>query len=232
MGCSAPHPLAGTQMSNRHEVLIGLSAYAAYLAVRACVWNDRGRARAKRNSALIERAEARIGVSVETKVQEAIVRMPHVVDALNAGYAAGNVALSIGWLHHLYRSGDPRYRRERRAMVAAFASALPVFLALPTSPPRKQEGFVDTLAARGYDLERPALVRFYNPVAAMPSLHVAFAVVTGAGLHGGAHTRAGRAAGRAYAPLVAFVVIATGNHYVLDVVAGAALGVIVRRLAR
>ena len=32
----------------------------------------------------------------------------------------------------------------------------------------------------GLDLEHPLLVRFYNPVAAMPSLHVAFAVVTGA----------------------------------------------------
>ena len=40
------------------------------------------------------------------------------------------------------------------------------------------------------------------------------------------------AAWRGYAPLVAVVVVATGNHFVVDVAAGAALGVLARRLAR
>ena len=65
------------------------------------------------------------------------------------------------------------------------------------------------------------LVRFYNPVAAMPSLHVAFAVVTGAEIASALGLRRSvRSAARAYAPLVATVVAGTGNHYVLDAVAG------------
>jgi hypothetical protein len=63
----------------------------------------------------------------------------------------------------------------------AHVGAQPVFLLFPTAPPRVLDGFVDTLLdVSGLDLEHPFLLRFYNPVAAMPSLHVAFAVVTGA----------------------------------------------------
>lgn len=80
----------------------------------------------------------------------------------------------------------------------------------------------------GVDLEHPLLVRLYNPVAAMPSLHVAFAVVTGAEIGARSRRRVVKVAARAYAPLVATVVVGTGNHYVLDTVAGAALGAAVR----
>ena len=86
------------------------------------------------------------------------------------------------------------------------------------------------MAAGGIDIEHPHLVRFYNPVAAMPSHHVAFAVVSGAGIAMRARSPLARAAWRAYPALVAVVVIATGNHYVLDVPAGAALGAAARAL--
>jgi membrane-associated phospholipid phosphatase len=106
-----------------------------------------------------------------------------------------------------------------------------MFLLFPTAPPRALDGFVDTLSeVSGVDLEHPLLVRFYNPVAAMPSLHVAFATVTGAAIAQQVESPVARAAAHAYAPLVAVVVAGTGNHYVLDSVAGAALGTAVRRL--
>jgi hypothetical protein len=71
----------------------------------------------------------------------------------------------------------------------------------------------------------------YNPVAAMPSLHVAFATLTGAAIADRLESRAGRVAAYAYPPLVALVVMATGNHYVLDAAAGAVLGAAARWLA-
>jgi hypothetical protein len=219
-------------VNGRREAAIALSAYAAYLAVRGIVWTDRGRARALRNGQTIIAVERRLGINAEPSVQSMAVRAPRVVDVLNASYAAGNIALSVGWLYWLYRCGDDDYHRERRATVIAFTGALPFFLAFPTAPPRKQAGFVDTLAARGIDIEHPLLVRFYNPIAAMPSHHMAFAVVTGAGLVARADGVVGRTVYGAYAPLIAFVVVATGNHYLFDVVAGAALGMLARRLAR
>ena len=81
----------------------------------------------------------------------------------------------------------------------------------------------------GFDLEHPVLVRLYNPVAAMPSLHVAFAVVMGAEIAARSDSVFVKSVVHAYAPLVATVVAGTANHYVLDAVAGAALGLAARR---
>ena len=102
-----------------------------------------------------------------------------MLHGLNLGYGVFNVGLTVGWLVLLYRRRDPGYRALRNACVLAHLGAQPVFLLLPTAPPRVLDGFVDTIAeVSGFDLEHPLLVRLYNPVAAMPSLHVAFAIVT------------------------------------------------------
>jgi hypothetical protein len=218
--------------SGVREVALGLGAYAAYLLVRRAVLTPSGRRRARRNAERVLRLEGRLGIDVEPAVQRAALRLPTLVHALNAGYAGANVMLSVGWLILLYRRRDAGFARERRAAVAAFTGALPAFLAFPCAPPRTLDGFVDTLASRGIDIEHPFLVRFYNPIAAMPSQHLAFAVVTGTGVAARARSRPGRVAWRSYPALVALVVVATGNHYVLDVAAGAALGVAARALTR
>jgi hypothetical protein len=176
--------------------------------------------------------EQRLGLDVEPAIQGALLRFPRLVHGLNVGYGLFNVTLTLGWLVVLYRSRDERYHRFRRACLLAHVGAQPVFLLFPTAPPRVLDGFVDTLSeVSGLDLEHPLLLRFYNPVAAMPSLHVAFAVVTGAEIAGRSSSAPGKVLAHAYAPLVATVVAGTGNHYVLDAVAGAALGAAARSLA-
>jgi membrane-associated phospholipid phosphatase len=219
-------------VSGRREIAIGIAAYAAYLAARRRVWNVGGRQQAERNSGRLVALERRMGVFVEPRIQTAARRAGRLVTLLNIGYAAANVTLSVGWLMWLYARCDATYRRERRAVLAAWAAAIPVFAAFPLAPPRKLEGFVDTLLERGIDIERPALVRWYNPIAAMPSYHVAFATVTGLGLSGRARRRLGRASWQAYPAAVALIVVATGNHYVADVLAGAVLGGSARALTK
>lgn len=219
-------------MSARREVAIGFGAYGAYLLAKKVVWNERGRARAAVNAQRIVDAERVLRIDVEPGVQRALLRVPGLVHALNVGYAAGNVALSVGWLLRLYRRGDPGFLTERRAALIAFGGALPWFALFPTAPPRTLDGFVDTLGGNGGGLDHPALVRFYNPIAAMPSHHVAFAMVTGLGLARRAGGRGSRLAWSYYPGAVAVVVVATANHFVADVIAGASLGVLARRLAR
>jgi hypothetical protein len=220
------------RFSLKRELTLGLAVYALYLLVRRLVLRGDGRARARRNAERVVRIEERTGLHVEPAVQDVLLRFPRVVHGLNVGYALFNVSLTVGWLVVLYRRRDPGFRRLRRACLLAHVGAQPVFLLLPTAPPRALDGFVDTLSElSGFDLEHPLLVRFYNPVAAMPSLHVAFATITGATIAERAESPVLRAAGHAYAPLVSLVVAGTGNHYVLDCVAGAALGAAARRLA-
>jgi hypothetical protein len=220
------------RFSVRREVVLGLGIYALYLLVARLVLRLDGRARARRNAERIVAFERRTGLDVEPAVQRALLRYPRLVHGLNVGYGLFNVTMTVGWLALLYRRRDDGYHRFRRTCLLAHVGAQPVFFLLPTAPPRVLDGFVDTLSeVSGVDLEHPLLVRFYNPVAAMPSLHVAFAVVTGGEVAERTDSMLVKSVARAYAPLVATVVAGTGNHYVLDAVAGAALGVAVRRLS-
>ena len=221
-----------SSFSLRREVTLGLGVYALYLLVARRVLRGDGQARARRNAERIVALEERLGLDVEPAVQRALLRYPRLVHGLNLGYGLFNVTLTVGWLVVLYRRRDERFHRFRRACLLAHLGAQPAFLVFPTAPPRVLDGFVDTLSeVSGLDLEHPLLLRFYNPVAAMPSLHVALAVVTGAEIAERSGSVAVRTAARAYAPLVATVVAGTGNHYVLDAVAGAALGAAARRLS-
>ena len=218
--------------SPRREVAIGLGVYAVYLLVRWFVLRGDGRERARRNAQRIVRVEEALGIHVEPAVQRALLRYPRLVYGLNVGYALFNVSLTVGWLVFLYRRRDPAYHRVRRAAALTYVAVEPVFLLFPTAPPRVLDGFVDTISeVSGLDIEHPFLLRFYNPVAAMPSLHVAFAVITGAAIAERAESTLGKGAACAYAPLVALVVAGTGNHYVADAVAGAALAAAARKVA-
>jgi hypothetical protein len=220
------------RFSLRREVTLGVLVYGVYLLVRRLVLRPGGRARARANAERIVAVESRLGVGVEPALQRAVLRAPRLVHVLNVGYGLFNVSLTLGWLVVLYRRRDPSYHRLRRACVLAHLGAQPVFLLFPAEPPRALDDFVDTLSeVSGLDLEHPLLVRFYNPVAAMPSLHVAFAVLTGAAIAERAESASGKAAAYAYPGLVSAVVAATGNHYVLDAVAGAALGAVARGAA-
>ena len=218
--------------SVRRELTLGFSVYAVYLLVRAVVLRRDGRERALRNAERIVALEERVGIHVEPGVQRALLRFPRVMHGLNLGYGVFNVGLTAGWAVLLYRRRDPGYDELKRACLLAHLGAQPAFLLFPTSPPRILDGFVDTIAeVSGFDLEHPVLVRFYNPVAAMPSLHVAFAVVTAGAISDRATSGFGKAVALAYPPLVSLVVAGTGNHYVLDAVAGAALGSVARAVA-
>jgi hypothetical protein len=221
-----------TGFSAKHELTLGLLVYALYLLVRKLVLDRDGRERARANAGRVVALERRLGVQLEPAVQHVLLRFPRIVHGLNVGYGLFNVGLSAGWLFLLYRRRDPGYHGLRNACLAAHVGAQPVFLLFPTAPPRELEGFVDTLSeVSGFDLEHPLLVRLYNPVAAMPSLHVAFAWVTGLALAERSSSAGVRAAAYGYPALVSLVVAGTGNHYVLDAVAGAALGEAARRVA-
>jgi hypothetical protein len=222
--------LAGVRpFSLRREVTLGLAVYGLYLLVSRLVLRRYGRARARRNAERVVALEDRLGLGIEPAIQLALLRFPRVVHGLNVGYGLFNVTLTVGWLVLRFRRRDESYHRLRRSCLLAYVGAQPVFFLFPTAPPRVLDGFVDTLSeVSGLDLEHPFLVRFYNPVAAMPSLHVAFAVATGAEIADRTSSATLKAAARAYAPLVAVVVMGTGNHYLLDAVAGAALGAAAR----
>jgi hypothetical protein len=221
------------RFSGRREAAIGLGVYAVYLAVRHVVVNDEGRRKAAQNAERIVALERRLGIHVEPELQALLLPRRHVVAVLNVAYVTLNVGLTVGWLMRLYGRRDPEFHRLRRAAVLATLGAQPAFLLFPTAPPRTLDHFVDTIAdVSGVDLDKGLVARLYDPIAAMPSIHITYAVVTAAGIAETSRSPLARALAPAYPPAVAFVIFATANHYVLDAVAGAALGLAGLRIAR
>ena len=221
------------RFSGRREVAIGLGTYAVYLLVRHAVVNEAGHARARRNAERIVALERRLGLHVEPELQRLLLPRKRLIAGLNVAYATLNVGLTVGWLLRLYRRRHPEFHRLRRAAVLTTLGAQPAFLLLPTAPPRTLDHLVDTIAeVSRVDLDRGLIAKLYDPIAAMPSIHVAYAIVTANGIAGTSRSRLVRALAPGYPPLVAFTVFVTANHYVLDAVAGAALAAAGLRLAR
>ena len=221
------------KFSGRREAAIGLGIYAVYLAVRHLVVNDEGRRKAARNAERIVALERRLGIHVEPELQALLLPRRRFVAVLNVAYVTLNVGLTVGWLMHLYGRRDPEFHRLRRAAVLATLGAQPVFLLFPAAPPRTLDHFVDTIAdVSGVDLDKGLIAWLYDPIAAMPSIHITYAVVTAAGIAETSRSPLARALAPVYPPAVAFVIFATANHNELDAVAGAALGFAGLRLAR
>jgi len=223
----------GTRFSGRREVAIGLGVYALYLLASRRKRDERGRARAAANAERVVALERRLGIHVEPRLQARLLPHRRLLSVLNVAYVFSNAALTVGWLMRLYGRRHPEFHRFRRAAVLATLIAQPVFVLFPCAPPRSLDGFVDTMSdVTGVDLDSGVVVQLYDPLAAMPSIHVAYAVVTAAGVSAASESPLLRAAAPAYPPLVAAVVFVTANHYVLDAVAGAAVAGLALRLAR
>src|SRR5919108_466695 len=105
-------------------------------------------------------------------------------------------------------------RREVALGLGVYAAYLlvrrAVFLLFPVAPPRTLDEFVDTIEeVGGVDLDRGFVAQLYDPIAAMPSIHVAYAVVTAAGIAATSESELARTLAPAYPPLVAAVGFAT-----------------------
>ena len=137
------------------------------------------------------------------------------------------LAVALLWVY-LRRNGA--FTRLRNGLIAANLLGLVGYVLVPTAPPRMfgELGFVDTLAVFGGIDHESGVVQFAsNPYAAMPSLYAADALILGL-VVGLAVARRwwARALWLAWPAWVWFAVIATGNHFWLDVVAGVAVAVV------
>jgi membrane-associated phospholipid phosphatase len=83
---------------------------------------------------------------------------------------------------------------------------------------------IDTVVDRTrINLNSELLGVLYNPIAAMPSMHFGYALLVGFMLAKLSESRLMRILGLLYVPLVLFVIVSTGNHFILDAAAGAAV---------
>jgi len=202
-------------------VAVVLGAVASYELLRRALRPDWPLALAHARDVAAWEADA--GLRWEAPLQRAFLHVPVLVDALNVFYLAGHFVVAGAFFCWLYRRSRPGFRVFRNGFLAATAVSLAVHWAFPTAPPRLAGlGLVDTLRRfSGINIGSQASSAFSDPVAAVPSLHVGWALGVGVGVAIYARRRRWKLAGAAYPFLVTLTVIVTGNHFVLDALAGA-----------
>jgi membrane-associated phospholipid phosphatase len=133
---------------------------------------------------------------------------------------------------------EERFPRAARQMAAAFDIGCAVYMAVPTAPPwwAGENGYTARPVRRiMVEVGEPMWGRAWdplykslggNPWAAMPSLHFATSLVAAILLaEMGSDTAA---AGWGYALTLGFALVYLGEHYVVDLLAGAAIAVLIR----
>jgi hypothetical protein len=216
----------------RAEVVVLLTLYALYEVARSFVVGDRGVA--VEHAHAVASLERTLHVFVEARVQEWAERVPGLLGLLGVAYLTLHLAVTAGVLLWLHGRRAPAYAFVRTTLLVASALALVGFLVFPTAPPRLAGlGIIDTVSGDHVDLNTGLVSALYNPFAAVPSMHIGYAVIVGVVLARFARHALVRAAGVVYAPFVLLVIVATGNHFFLDAAAGAVvvgLGATVARL--
>jgi len=114
----------------------------------------------------------------------------------------------------------------RNSLVGCTAVALAVHLVVPMAPPRMLPGFVDVGLRFGPDPYALAGSENANQFAAMPSMHVAWALLSGYAIWQLSTGKLSKVAGIVHPLLTSLVVIVTGHHFVSDVVIGAGVGLV------
>jgi PAP2 superfamily len=201
-------------------------AYLLYSAARWVTVGDLGVARA--NADWILHLEHHLGVADEASVQAALAGT-WVIWLLNHLYLAAQLVVLPASLIFLYHRSKPLYERLRNTILATWLISIPVYAAFPVAPPRLADiGLVDTITKQtGFALDSGLTTSFYNELAAVPSLHVGFAVAIGIAVAAAVRRPALKVLALLWGPTIGLAVVATGNHFVFDIAAGivaAALG--------
>lgn len=216
------------------DLALGVVLYLTYAGLR----NAQGEGeravsptlRAERHGLDVLAMERALHLDVERLVQGWVLARPDwVIRAANVYYAGVHLpltALVFAWLlvtrpHHVFLAW-------RNVLVLATSLALLAFAAFPTMPPRllpASAGYADTLARYGglWSERTPVLEHVEHPYAAMPSLHLVWAFWAAFALWRHARRVWLRRLSLAHVAVTAVVVLVTGNHWLLDVLAGAAV---------
>ncbi|HYV15750.1 MAG TPA: phosphatase PAP2 family protein [Conexibacter sp.] len=204
------------------QLVLFASAYYAYQLVRGAV--DTKAATAAWNATKIINLEHSLHVFAEPSVQAwASSRTPiiHIADWM---YLNSHFVVTISALVYIYLLRNTAFYFVRNMFMTAMGLALVGYTLYPTAPPRlmPEWGFSDSVATfTGVHVENAGVSALLNLYAAVPSMHVCFALMVGWPLARLVKPRVLKVMWFLYPFLVTFVVVATGNHYFIDAFLGA-----------
>jgi PAP2 superfamily len=232
------------------EALIAVVFYAVYSWTRNQFGSNRmsgdqvGR-HAFNNATSVIDFERLVGLFHEESIQEWFLLGPRwLIQAANTFYGTAHFVITLGVFLLLYLKRKDVFPQWRNTLAVTTALAIVGFALFPLMPPRLLDapctdyggaciasnlrpdggtfGFVDTLAVYGgpWSFDSEGMADISNQYAAMPSLHIGWALWSAIALWPLLHRWWLRAVVLAYPMVTLLVIIVTANHYWLDAVGG------------
>jgi len=180
------------------------------------------------NGMAVLRAEKALGIYIEPWLQAVASRVDLVVAWSVAFYQYAHMPLTVGCLIWLYMRRAEAWHLFRNWFVMMNLMAVSVFALLPTAPPRMlfSSGIVDMAYLRDWtDAIVAGPSPLANPYAAVPSLHFGYALFVAIAVFMLARPRWVRWLAAVYPFAVLASIVISGNHFILDAVAGGLVAV-------
>jgi len=206
------------------QVLLFAIAYYGYRVVRGAVDDAPGAAMAFQHARDVMNVERSLGIFVEPHINGWVSRSSAVSDTVAWIYLNAQFTVTMASLVYIYLRHNASFYFVRNMFAVAMWTANVGFMLFPTAPPRffPEWGFTDSvtnLTHVGHD--SVTINHLVNQYAAVPSMHVAFALMIAIPLARLSKHRVTRIAWTVYPFVVAFVIISTANHFITDAVLGA-----------
>ncbi|MFH9823477.1 bifunctional glycosyltransferase 87/phosphatase PAP2 family protein [Streptomyces bobili] len=212
------------------ELLLIRVTYAAYQQVRLAATGGTisgGRERAEAHGREILDIERFLHLDIEHWANHAVVKVGWLRDFFDFYYTSFHFVVPLSVLAVLYWRRPVDYRWARSSLGFATLLALVGFWLYPLAPPRLMPGLgiIDTVHGV-QDFTQPdygTLTALTNQYAAMPSLHFGWSLWCGMAIAIVAPKWWMKALGLLHPLFTVSAIVATGNHWVLDAVGGAAV---------
>jgi len=209
----------------RQVLLLG-SLFVFYRAGRLLSAHS-GQAASDHGQSLWE-VERALRIPSEAALQQLALDAHWTIEFANRYYVWMHFPVTAFFAAWLYLQHRQQYQRMRALLIGVSLPALIVQITYPVAPPRllQIEGLVDTMARFGPSAYADVTSGMANQYAAMPSLHVGWALICALA----AWRVRGHLIGKVmlgHAVVTTLVVVVTANHYWLDAVGGAALVLVV-----
>ncbi len=218
------------------QILLFCGAYYLYRLVRGQV--DGRAAAAFDNARTLIDVEQSLGLFVEPAVHTWAQAAQPLGDLASWMYVNSHFTVTVVTLAFIYLRRNECFYFVRNMFMIAMGVALLGYVLFPTAPPRfmPEWGFSDSVAEfTGVAADSASADLLFNPFAAVPSMHVGFALMLAMAMARIVRSRGARIVWWSYPVIVSFVVVATANHWWLDAALGALTAVFsawgARRLA-
>ena len=206
------------------QVLLIASGYYAYRLTRGFVDDPTSAVVAFEHARQLISIERALGIFVEPRIQDFAGSIPGLDDICAWIYLNAQTTVTLAALVWLYLRHNSSFYFVRNMFMVAWGLAIVAYIVYPTAPPRflPEWGFTDTVADfTGVDHDSVVVNALFNPYAAVPSMHIGFALMVGIPLARLSAVRVTRIAWMLYPLLVTFVIVATANHFLADALLGA-----------